>query len=134
MKDRVVFFILGTIVAILAYFVGDLENTTATNDLQVFDSDVLINGTLTVASGRLQVMDNLDIRKDISELESVVSIATDSEGANILLFNGPHKQELEGFASQLSLYARTMSNGKSFSAIRFKGEYGKDNWMLWSFK
>ncbi|MDE0323662.1 MAG: hypothetical protein OXN27_07035 [Candidatus Poribacteria bacterium] len=47
MKDRIIFFVLGAILATIAYFVGDMRNVSAQNETAFFDN-VEVLGHLSV--------------------------------------------------------------------------------------
>ena len=81
MKERIVFFVLGAVLATLAYFVGDINNIYAQNDTAVFDGDVVVNGSLYVKGGQFTVEHHLPGKK-----YNVVSIRADENGTIINQF------------------------------------------------
>jgi len=81
MRDRVVFFILGAVLATVAYFVGDMNPISAQSDTKFFDGNVVIDGSLHVKGGKLIVSHALPGRK-----HNVVSIESGEDGTVINQF------------------------------------------------
>lgn len=48
MKDRIVFFVLGAVLATIAYFAGDMNQATGQSGIRVIDENVSIKGNLHV--------------------------------------------------------------------------------------
>ncbi len=50
MKDRIIFFLLGGLLATISYLAGDINNINAQHDQNrnIFEKDVLIKGNLLV--------------------------------------------------------------------------------------
>jgi len=79
MKDRIVFFVLGAILATIAYFVGDMSNNISAQnegDFARFD-DVIVSDTLWV-HGKIVVQHVLPDNKT-----NLLIIAADEDGTQI---------------------------------------------------
>lgn len=135
MKGRIVFFVLGAALATIAYFAGDMnkagaqDGTSIFRGTKVFQDDVVINGTLTVAGGTLSVSKNPFLSKKASDLESVITINANDEGGYIFIFNGPRDDNTREFPSRIIIRAET-SDGDNISAINFDSDYGKDSFKI----
>ena len=53
MKDRILFFVLGAVLATAAYFAGDMDKAGAQEETMVIDRDLLIRGELIIEGGVL---------------------------------------------------------------------------------
>ncbi len=131
MRDRIVFFILGAVLATVAYFAGDMNKAGAQDDEKVFAGDVIINGSLFVDGGKIMLHDHFDVQEGVDEL-SYVSITVDKEGANLSLNKGPLDVDTLSFSSSIQLSTQQMDEGHHVSSITLQGEYGKDRVTLWS--
>jgi hypothetical protein len=130
MKDRIVFFVLGAVLATVAYFAGDMDKAKAQGP-EIFEGDVVIKGGLLVAGGKLIVIENPFLIKGADEVESAVSINADEDSASLALYyNGP--VNIGKSASSVELIATNISDGSYVSSIRLSGEYEKDVWSLLS--
>ena len=88
MKDRIIFFVLGAILATIAYFVGDMSKVSAQNGRAVFD-ELVVRDKLTVY-GRTTVLEGLAVNGSIfvthqlpENKVNVISITADKEGTQI---------------------------------------------------
>ena len=133
MRDRIVFFILGAVLATVAYFVGDMNKAGAQDGETTFDGNVLINGTLIVAGGSIQIQDNPHLMKNVDELESLISIVADHDGAAIALYNGP-SNETDEYASNIVITARTTDRGSNYSAMFLLSDYDRNRSEIWGMK
>lgn len=123
MRDKIVFFILGVVVATLVYFFHDMNNATAQEKTIV--EDLLVTGTLWVKSGNAIVTNGLDT-------SNAVRLEVDDTGTRIGLINGL-TEDGSNAKSTLFLTAETKNN-KSSSRIILQGESGQDFWSLYSNK
>ena len=64
MKEKIVFFILGGLIATFSYLTGDMTNAKAKEELEVFQ-DVVIMGKLIVAGGELVVADLVNFEEPL---------------------------------------------------------------------
>ena len=123
MRDKIVFFIFGVVVATLAYFVHDMNSATAQEKTIV--EDLIVTGTLLVKSGNVIVTNGLDV-------SNAIKLEVDDTGARMGLINGL-TEEASNAKSTLFLTAET-KNDKSSSRIILQGEAGQDFWSLYSNK
>ena len=93
-KDRIIFFVMGALLATIAYIVGAIDSTNAEDDKKVFSQDVLIKGSLLVTDadttrGILLRADDKDssitVCSDFSDLKNSLQIiiATSEDGGAI---------------------------------------------------
>ena len=132
MKDRIVFFVLGAVLATVAFFVGDMDKATAQDSTRIIEEDVIIKGKLTVAGGELLIKYNPTLVKKDHELDSSISILTTDRAASIMLQNGPINRRTRKHKSSLTIIALDMDNGEGRSVIELAGKYEKDKVSIWS--
>ena len=80
MRDKIVFFVLGAVVATIAYFIGDLETLTAEDEFLEIDF---------LRVNRLHVKESIVVKESIAvggTGKSVIVIMADNERAEISMF------------------------------------------------
>ena len=132
MRDRIVFFILGAVLATVAYFAGDMDKAGAQDGLKILNGDVLINGQLIVAGGMINVQDNLQLKTPIDQVKGVVSITADSKGGTIKIFNGTRDKVTGHYPSNLTITAQTMAAGNPVSTVALFSEYDTNRCAVWA--
>lgn len=133
MKDRIVFFVLGAVLATVAYFAGDMDKAGAQEDVKVFDGDVIINGLLSVNSGKMAIKyDPLNL-SEADKIPSAIVFLSNEDITAIELINGPRNNRRGKFPSKMVLMAATEDSGtEHYSAISLSGNYNEDFHMLTS--
>ena len=137
MKDRIVFFILGAVLATLAYFAGDMNtadsqvvNGVHKGDLTI-DGELNISGTVTVGGGRLTVMylddDYIDslIRNQKPVIINGIHLNVSEKNAAITAAYGLKTDK--SVVSEVFLVAGEDETG-GVSGIALTGKVGKDTW------
>ena len=126
MRDRIVFFILGALLATLAYFAGDMNNAKAKDEVVTEDLNVLgdlhLAGRLMVGGGEIVLTNGRDVSRR-------VTISASDRQAAILLENQIDPNTL-GSKSALYLSAYTIDEiGVNRADIVFV-ETGEEKWRL----
>ena len=129
MKDKVVFFILGALLATIAYFAGDMNKAGARGHFQEFE-DVLVKGDLIVSGGRLVIHNDPPFSEDI---DNYIEFQVDKEASAILMITGKGQNPGDITASSVSIKTTMMANLKPVAAIQLTGDYGEEGVILWSF-
>lgn len=121
MRDRIVFFILGALLATIAYFAGNIENLDADNEIkEILECDTLI------VRDRIIVTIGDDIQR-----ESFIHISVVGGRPTIHMVNN-----IEGYdTSSIHLIAREKTEQvPPHSAITLSGKQSKNFWQLTSFE
>ncbi len=126
MKDRIVFFVLGAVVATVAYFAGDMDRADAQGRDRFFGGDVFIKGRLTVSSGEFFVTYDPRDTHDMAKIDSSVGIIAGEDSASILLNKGPYNSLTEKFPASLILTINETNESKVYSIISLAGDYDRD--------
>ena len=129
MRNKIVFFILGAILATIAYHIGDMEKVDA--DSPTVFQDVWIKGDLVVSGGAIIVEDVLDSEQ---YPKSSIQLRVSEGNAGISIVNSRSEIPETPAASGLVLMANTGDDGESYSAINLSGNHDKNSWNLWSFE
>ena len=130
MRDKIVFFILGALLATLAYFAGDMNDAKAKDEVVIGDLDV--TGNLTLA-GSLRVGGGTILLTNRDDISQRVTITASDKQASIILDNQIDPNTL-GSKSALYLSAYTVDGvGVSAADIVFV-ESGEKKWRLSSDK
>lgn len=109
MRDRIVFFILGAVLATIAYLVGDLETLTAEDKVTELD---------TLRVNRLLVKDGITVG-GIGKKSIVILV--DDESAKISLLGGTVPSEESGFSNTMDeTPILTLAAGSDAALIRAK--------------
>lgn len=128
MRDKIVFFIFGALLATLAYLAGNMNNAKAQD--RTIDGDIIIDGKLTV-TGILSVSSGqVFIGNTLDSPENGVTIGVYDEQAQIGIGYGFQRDQL-GFKQKSGLTLRADNNG---ARITLSGKYGQDTWFLSSNK
>lgn len=85
MKDKIPYFFLGAIVVLLTVIITKVTDTTAQEDIVIFDK-VFIRGKLVVGEGKNRI--TMEGAKDQA------SILIESEGKGILIVSQPNKSAI----------------------------------------
>ena len=127
MKDRIVFFVLGVVLATVAYFVGDMDKADAQSGTKVFEGNVLIKGQLTVNSGRAIIKYDPFNLDDPAKTLSSITFLSDTKGASILLTNGPQNRRGEKPSTVMLSATKHEEKGDDYAFISLTGRYGRDH-------
>ena len=127
MREKIVFFILGALLATLAYLAGNMNNAKAED--RTIDGDLIVKGQLTVSGGTL-LIHNQSAERFPGRPINVIFISVDDEKAGIGIFNAFEENEL-GPKAKSELRLQAFDKG---SIIQFKGRYGLNSWFLSSNK
>ncbi len=152
-KDRILFLVIGALLATVAYIAGNTVNSVDADSPTVFEDDVWIKGKLLVSSGSIVIKEPSNTKsyidlhvgqgspiirlmngtgQDPSNKKSYIDLHV-KEGASIMrLVNGKINNSRTAAASELTLVAH---DGVKFpsSSILLSGKNGKDEWSMWSF-
>lgn len=134
MRDKIVFFILGALLATLAYFAGDMNNAKAKDEVVIGDLD--ITGNLTLA-GSLKVGGGTIFLTNTDDISQRVTITADDKQAAIILENQVDPNTLPntvGSKSSLYLSAYTIDEIDVSGAGIVFVEDGEEKWRLSSDK
>lgn len=127
-KDRILFFVIGALLATIAYIAGDADNSVNADSPTIFDENVWIKGTLLVSGGSIILEEDSN-----NDRKSYIDLHVE-EGLSLMhLVHGPSKNpETHPAASDILLVAH---DGVEFpsSSITLSGKNGKDKWNIWSF-
>ena len=129
MRDKVVFFILGALLATIAYFAGDMNKAGARDHLQEFE-DVLVKGDLIVSGGRLVIHNDPPFSKDIG---NYIEFQVDEEASAIIMITGKGQEPGDMTASSVSIKSTMMADLKPVAGIQLTGDYGQEGVIIWSF-
>ena len=132
MRDRIVFFILGAVLATVAYFAGDMDKAGAQGDLEFIDKNVLISGDLIVAGGLISVINEPHLKMP-DQIEGSVNIMAGSEGGSIKIFNGT-PDSTGTYPSNILITAHTKDDGDHVSAVILHSEYKINTSAMWGRK
>jgi hypothetical protein len=129
MRDKVVFFILGALLATIAYFAGDMNKAGARDHFQEFE-DVLVKGDLIVSGGRLVIHNDSPFSEDI---DNYIEFQVNKEASAILMITGKGQDPGDMTASSVSIKTTMMADLKPVAGIQLTGDYGEEGVILWSF-
>ena len=129
MRDKVVFFILGVLLATIAYFAGDMNRAGARGHFQEFE-DVLVKGDLIVSGGRLVIHNDPPFSEDI---DNYIEFQVDKETSAILMITGKGQPPGDMPASSVSIKTTMIADLKPVAGIQLTGDYGGEGMILWSF-
>ena len=127
MRDKIVFFILGAVLATLAYFAGDMNNAKAED--RTIDGDLIVKGQLTISSGTLLIHNQSAERFPNRPVNAIFMTANDQK-AGIGIFNSFQENE-SGPKAKSELRLQALDKG---AMIQFKGKHGLNSWFLSSNK
>ena len=126
MRDRIVFFVLGAIIATVAYFVGDMSNISAQNGRAVFDKlvvrDTLTVGKRVLVGNELSVGGYIQVHHKLPDNKmNVITIAADKDRTRI---RQTLKMEREGEKAHLYKNSSTWAVNDEVTQLSL---YGLDN-------
>ena len=129
MKDKVVFFILGTVLATFAYVAGNVSQVKAKDEMTVdrlivkekliLEGDAKIHGTLDVVK-RIQVGNGLN--------EPYVIISVEPEGASILAAHRAYIDRRDSHTIRIFTGDRSKVGSRTYSGILIRD--GEDKELL----
>ena len=129
MRDKVVFFILGALLATIAYFAEDMNKAGARDYFQEFE-DVVVKGDLIVSGGRLVIHDDPPFSKDI---DNYIEFQVDEEASAIIMITGKGQGPGDMTASSVSIKTTNGDEVKPVAGIQLTGDYGQEGVIFWSF-
>lgn len=131
MKDRIVFFLLGAVLATVAYFAGDMDTADAQSGTKVFDSDVVVKGKLIISGGGIDIYRHpevVDGFEEIQKLNSFINIGVGTGNACAITMRvGPYDKNKGRYPAKMLMSvigAGGKYDGTPFSQILLYGNYG----------
>ena len=136
MKDRILFFILGAVLATAAYFIGDMNLTETEDPNKVFEGDVEVRGKLLVTGGSLSVV-NLD--RTLNEPRNEAVIFAGEEITALMLMSNIRNAaggtliigDEMTTSSTITLIASVSDMGRNegLSILNLSGNNGNEKWV-----